>query len=387
MSIKAIEFARTKNILDLNTEEMAGLLAGICYMKDDFNTLVEQAKEQHEARGKKVAESGHHSCYSHEYVTLILSDVPKIVAMMLNSLRFYNTSEKSGRYTVMDKCSEREKVLYDKWRERIAKKTKEYYPFMSDADADKRGKENARKMLSVFTPTVMSYSTSIQQRNYIIDWCDNFNAKSNKVFYTHISNALQELKEAIMPYVYLEGVRDNKDRGFDFIEPTMEPAKPYFGTVYNAVYKASFDEVAQCERHRVLELMIHHDGEVKRDKAEYSVPPILDTEEEREEWLKDITSLANIFPTGQLVLTEEKGTFMGWRKSKCLERDCGQAQLEIMRRNDELHKQFEKHKNNLPERERKLLDQMPKRVRCSYPDFKCTHPCVWGPKVAKERLV
>lgn len=392
--IKAEIFARTETVQNLSSDEIAGVLAGICQMSDDFETLVRQDKATALKRAGFVKTSGHHSCYCHEYVTIILEGVPKIIAMMLNSLKFYNTSEKSGRYTVMDKCSPKEKEIYDKWQKKLTEITKQTYPFLSDAVADKKGKENARKMLSVFTPTVMAYSTSIQQWNYILDWCENYRQDfkyyiTDTPFYSQVAKYLEELADAIKPLVYIEGLRDNKSRKFGFIKPTMKPGKEYFGSVYNAVYKASFDEVAQCERHRVLDVVIHFRGyAVTLEREDFSIPAIIkDDEVLRGEWYRDILSLKSLFPTGMLVLVEERGTFEGWRKSKCLERDCGHAQLEIMQRNAVLHKKFEANRGNLSEEEQKMLDEVKACVRCKYPDFKCTSPCPWGPEIAKNRLI
>lgn len=361
-------------------------MASLCYMKDSYRQLEEQPLDRHKSRGEMVKASGHHSTYCHSYRTIVLSGIPKIICMTLNSLTFYNTSEKSGRYTVMDKVSPIEKELYDKWRSIIKQEVlNKYGDRLSDADADKRGKENARKFTSVFTPSVMAYTTSVQQWNYIVDWCEKYHSPvDNSYFYNEYEKYIKELGKAIKPLVEVKGLHDNKDRGFGaFITTNMETPAEHFGDIYNTSYLASFDEMAQCERHRVSDIVLYIEGPIPNN---FSVPAILSSAQ-KEEWLEDMKKVAHLFPTGMLVLSEEKGTFVGWAKSKCMERDCGQAQYEIMKRNDWLHDRFLENLSNLTHEEQSLLLAMDKRVRCSYPNFKCTSPCPWGSKLAKERLI
>lgn len=392
--IKVLKFAATETEQGFTAEQLAGILGKICQMPEDIEALIRQTKEDHERVGKVVKKSGHHSCYSHEYITLILVGIPKAVAMVLNSLQFYNTSEKSGRYTIMKDCSDVEKAIYNKWVAKLTKVIMEKYPEkdipkMTEEVAKKKAMENARKFLSVFTPTVMAYTTSRQQWNYIIDWCAKFRGtRVDSYFYNKLADSLEEFAEAIKPQVYVEGLRDNKEREFYFFTDTEDVAKEYIGTVYATSYLASFDEVAQCERHRVLNVLAHFDGNPVYNQKLYSVPIILNEYPElKQEWLSDYMKVADLIPQGLLLVVEEKGTFMSWRKSKSLERDCGQAQLEIMLHNKMLRQKFKENRENLTKDEQALLDAMESGVRCRYGDFKCTHPCIWGPDKAANRLI
>ena len=45
----------------------------------------------------------------------LFKNLPKIIAMLLNSLGMYATSEKSARYTIMKPETELEETLYNKW--------------------------------------------------------------------------------------------------------------------------------------------------------------------------------------------------------------------------------------------------------------------------------
>ena len=65
------------------------------------------------------------------------------------------------------------------------------------------------------------------------------------------------------------------------------------------------------------------------DKPQFYVPPIIKGTDLEKEWLKDISSLEDLFPQGMLVKVNERGTIENF-VLKCTERICGAAQLEIM---------------------------------------------------------
>ncbi len=92
----------------------SGHSAGICYMKDDFGAILTEPEEKTLRRFNGTAGSGHHSVSGHVSYNLLISGVPKIIAMILNNEKDYNTSEKSARYTKME-TSGLEKDLYEKW--------------------------------------------------------------------------------------------------------------------------------------------------------------------------------------------------------------------------------------------------------------------------------
>jgi hypothetical protein len=171
MKIKVI--GSTKIGYTLPTEEavrFSGISAGICYLPDTFDSLLAEAKSKTMKRANLNISSGHHSVFGHPVYNLILEGVPKILAMILNNEKMYNTSEKSARYTKME-VSPREQVLYDKWLEIFMQRIKEAYPDFDDKRVKKLAQENARYLISVFTPsTVMEYTVTLGQLNYIINW-------------------------------------------------------------------------------------------------------------------------------------------------------------------------------------------------------------------------
>ena len=204
----------------------SGKNAGICYMGDSYfdSAVSDPAKALPRFIG--TAKNAHHSISDHVRIEVLMEGISKMMAIVLNSLQDYATSEKSGRYTIMTGNSERECELYDKWckiyQDVILKeepdiddawlqsmldkkypdngykvvncKRMEVEPKLCVTDdresfnwfyndlmnnnnrpSRKKAQENARYVLSVFTrSTTMGYSTSLRQWNYIYDWCQKY---------------------------------------------------------------------------------------------------------------------------------------------------------------------------------------------------------------------
>ena len=169
----------------------SGKSAGICYLPDTLETLFSESLEKTLKRANGNIASGHHSVFGHPTYNLTLEGIPKILAMILNNEQMYNTSEKSARYTHMEPSPE-EKELYEKWIEIYYNRIKEVYPNFPDKRIYKLAQENARYLISVFTPaTVMEYTVNFCQLNYIINWAreyiesyknDEFSLKFKEVF-------------------------------------------------------------------------------------------------------------------------------------------------------------------------------------------------------------
>ena len=122
--------ASTKVGYELPKEEavnFSGKSAGICYLPDTLDVLFNEPIEKTEKRAQMNIQSGHHSVFGHATYNLSLEGIPKILAMILNNEKVYNTSEKSARYTVMQ-TSDEEQELYDKWIEIYKKRITEEYP-------------------------------------------------------------------------------------------------------------------------------------------------------------------------------------------------------------------------------------------------------------------
>ncbi len=374
--------ASTKVGYELPKEEavnFSGKSAGICYLPDTLDVLFNEPIEKTEKRASMNIQSGHHSVFGHATYNLSLEGIPKILAMILNNEKVYNTSEKSARYTVMQ-TSDEEQVLYDKWIEIYKKRITEEYPNFDEKRVKKLAQENARYLISVFTPaTVMEYSTNFCQLNYIInfakDYIDNepdtkFSVKLKEVFKEFI---------AALPDLEVEGLNARfKNRKFSFF--ATRERKEEFGENYCTNYKATFAELAQAQRHRTLAYEMSFS-----DTNEFFVPDIIKGTEYEEEWLKDIKSLEDNFPQGLLININERGTIENF-VLKCQERLCGAAQLEIAKQTKEtMNRYLEAVKDD--EALYNYLLPYSKGARCTFPGFKCTAPCIFGPKLAMDRKI
>ena len=374
-------------------KRFAGAEAGICYMsKTYFDSYVSDELKALN-RFTTVASTGHHSVAGHSQVAVLFEGIPKIVAMYLNNLGCYETSEKSGRYTVMTGSSELETEIYEKWCKKLNDKIHEYYgELVDERTRDKLAKENARYHLSIFTPTTMGYTTSIRQWNYIIDWCERFIETETpyNYFFTELKKYILELGKCIKDVLYVEELRDIKNRfGLDMIEfdktSLVEQRENFVkGKLYTYHYKGTFAQYAQAHRHRSLFYKITFDGKAK----EFYIPPIIKGTELEKEWLEDMESLSYIIPTGTLIDIEEIGDVEKFFL-KSMERNCGRAQLEIMIQNLDTA-------NFIYENKDSLIDSVKERIEKYYikgtPKMKgqmlrCKEPCIWNCVGSKERKI
>ena len=380
MKIKII--GSTKVGYELPKEEalnFSGKSAGICYLPDTLETLFSEPEEKTTRRYKMNLDSGHHSVFGHATYNLSLEGIPKIIAMILNNEKIYNTSEKSARYTIMEP-SEKEKALYEKWIEIYKKVISKEYPNIEEKRVQKLSQENARYLISVFTPaTVMEYTVSFQQLNFIISWFEDYIEKEpENSFSKQLKKAMKEFLEAL-PDLKVEKLNPRL-KGKPLSIFASRERKEEFGENYCTTYLASFAELAQAQRHRTLYYEISF-----LDKAKYYVPPIIRGTEHEEEWLKDISSLEEYYPQGMLLKINERGTVENF-VLKCTERLCGAAQLEIMEQTKEtLDKYLEATKDD--EAIHNYLLLYSKGARCTFPGFKCTMPCVFGGKGAMNRKI
>ena len=373
-----------------NLKRFSGAEAGICYMsKPYFDSYVSDPEKAYK-RFNTVAQTGHHSVAGHAQVALLLEGIPKILAMYLNNLNVYETSEKSGRYTVMTGNSEAEMSVYKKWCSKFVEIIKNTYgDKIDDRTVDKLAKENARYLLSVFTPTTMGYTTSIRQFNYIIDWVEKFiNSETpNNYFYNELKKYFSEFISELKPLLYVEELRDTKGRvGLDMIKFEETNTTDFqFGKMYNIGYKGTFAEYAQAQRHRTLFYTMQFDGVSK----EFYIPEILHNDVDlMDEWLEDMKSVAEYIPTGTLVYIEESGSLKNFYL-KSMERNCGRAQLEIMRQNLETSKYFYENIDKFPKDCQDLIEKNSQfgegKMKCQM--LKCKEPCVWGCVDARTRKI
>ncbi|MBE5758053.1 MAG: FAD-dependent thymidylate synthase [Clostridiales bacterium] len=371
-----------------NFDMFSGKAAGICYMPASFEELMAEDTAKTLRRVEQTKNSGHHSVYDHNSISLYLEDVPKFIAMILNNEKQYTTSEKSARYTRM-KLTEKEELIYNKWIEifkgKITKKyAKDYPTFFTDSKIEKLAQENARYLISVFTPTSLMYTTTYRQLNYLISFIDKeLSALAKSDFGVRVHNELRKFVELLkaLPYYDPKLCANEKDRILSIFADEKKKVEEYFGDVYATTYKASFACLAQAQRHRT----IHYTMRVLED--EYYVPPIIaDSPDFVELWITDIKDLGNIYPQATLLEINEMGTLDAFIL-KMKERKCTNAQLEINRvTNDILKKYAYALRMKIHSRAEEIIEYT-KGSRCTFPDYKCPTPCGFALGVDETREI
>jgi len=361
--------------------DFSGKSAGICYMPDTIEELFSEDSEKTAKRAKRTIISGHHSVYDHPTYNLVLEEIPKIIAIILNNEGVYTTSEKSARYTIM-KPSEEEESLYKKWIEIYKKVISGLYPKMEEAKIAKLAQENARYLISVFTPaTTMEYTVSLRQINYICNWFKDYieneeDNEFNKLLKPYLQNFID-----IIPDVIVDGLNsEEKERKISLFDDRKNRLEE-FGECYSTNYDATFAQYAQAHRHRTLRYKMK-----LYDRPKYYVPLCIKDTEYEEEWIKDISSLAKYYPQGMLVKVNERGTAEDFIL-KCKERLCGNAQLEITLQTSEILKKYIKNTENTNTDIYEYLLNYSKGARCTFPGYKCATPCAWGNRDALTRKI
>ena len=295
--------------LDLDSSLMlSGKFAGVCYDQEGYNHLKDESEEKTRRRISLTKDNGHHSVYDHIYMSLNITNIPKILVMVLNNEKEYTTSEKSARYTPIKPgkdsvITEEEHRLYEKWMEIFKRKIKDMYGDIYDDNKIKKlAQENARYLVTVFMPTTMIYTVSLRQINYIVSWLQKYIATcdKNKDFERKLAASMQEFISELERLNVLDNglLTNDKNRSISLFGKNLDSKKDYFGDVYATIYKGSFASLAQAQRHRTLDYKM----ELMEEK-DFFVPPILDDDPDlMQEWLNDIKSVANVYPTGELVM-------------------------------------------------------------------------------------
>jgi len=356
-----------------------GISAGICYMPDDYETITNESVEKTIKRANQTLQSGHHSVFDHCSYSLLLVGIPKILAMVLNNERVYATSEKSARYTRMEP-SPQEKVLYEKWSLILERRIIDQYPNLEGVKAKKLAQENARYMISVFTPTTMQYTVTLRQLNYIINWMKGFIAE------WHENDLFDKLKPYLEEFIaqtrflYVDGLNDSaKHRALSLFDDRPS-RKEHFGETYCTTYLGSFAQLAQAHRHRTIDYKMR-----LLDEPSYYIPLIIEDDPSLVcEWLKDISSVADFYPQGMMVSIRERGTYENFIL-KTQERLCSSAQLEISRQTYTTLLWY-LHETEIADPDVfSILDGYRAGARCGS-RFRCTNPCNWGVR-QQDRLI
>ena len=401
--MKTTILGSTKPGYQLTTDEalqFAGHEAGICYMPDTLEDIFNEPESKTAGRVKMTLENYHHSVFGHPFFNFSFEGIPKILAMILNNEKVYTTSEKSARYTKMQ-TSGREQQLYEKWLAFFYGRINSLYPHISLGEANKLAQENARYLISVFTPaTTMGYTVSLQQINYILGWMkDEIDRPTDDKFFIKLKPVLQEFYDQVYPLVGVKGLRDNKGRKLSLFagRPRQDDE---FGETYCVNTEGSFAYLAQAQRHRTIKYEICDipEPDFNSNPRLFYTPRCLEQEIRVDaEWREDIISLYNAgeYPQGMLLLINERGTVEDF-VMKCKERLRGRAQLETcLVTRDTLELYYEEVSYGMSGVRDYLgkfveydeLNYACARARCDFPNFTCTQPCRFGPERCFTRLV
>lgn len=392
---------------------LGGKMAGICYMPDDYLSEGIQNEEKSLKRAAGNKKSGHYSVFEHGSISFIL-ETNKMMAMILNSLGVYSTSEKSGRYTVMKASSELEQKLYDKWKSIFKHIISGYYNVgsyesgdiveslpkcvdMDEKSIEKLAQENARYMLSIFTPTTMAYTVSYKQALMIPQWLNNladiseskYKTTTDTMFYHQlyldckvlaglISNAIKANSDELV-------LHDHKSQSIRFIQFGELP-KEVISDSYTLRYKASLACVAQLQRHRSIRYRINIDNIINNP---IYVPDIILGTPYEKIWRNDQQLLKDNGIVTQAISVDvaEQGIVEDFYL-KCLERLCSRAQLEIQNNTIESLYKFSENHRNLSDDNTLLITRFLKFndddktyeavPRCCNERYTCKEPCKYG---------
>lgn len=352
-------------------------IAGECYEPDGWAKLKEEPCEKTARRAKQTLNMEHHSVYDHVNIGFEISNMPKILAMLLNNEKQYNTSEKSARYTRVVReegsfITRREEQLYNKWMNIFKMKIKDSYgDIYNDTKIEKLAQENSRYLVTVFMPTQMIHTIPMGQLNKIVAFMQKLLNQKNLTSLQY--DLLPYLKDFIECFDELHVLDDRlqtnrKNRSFSLFQEREHDES--FGDVYSVNYLGSYAELAQAQRHRTL------DYEMKELKEkQFFVPPIIQDDAMLIlEWLEDIRSVEDVHPQGELVAINERGTYENFiLKSK--ERLCSAAQLEIMNQTSETLKKYQTAliKQNHPLAHN--IEKYSYGTRCTFQDYECTNSC------------
>ena len=388
MDIKVIGSTQVGYQLPVEDAKLfSGKSAGICYMREDFDAILVEPEETTLKRFNSTAGSGHHSVSGHVSYNLLLSGVPKIIAMILNNEKDYNTSEKSARYTKME-TSGLEEELYLKWIDKFKAIIQEKYPQLEEAKVKKLALENARYFISVFTPsTTMEYTVDFRQGNYLIGFLESPNLASRMPadFYEKLKPWLDETANALRSVFNCEEIRDNKGRELSLF--ATRSRHEFFGEVYSTNYLGSFAQLAQAQRHRSLDYEITIPSDKKR--FAFFVPMIIrDNDEARDEYLQDMMKLVENYPQGMLIEINERGTPENFIL-KCNERLCGAAQWEICMQTKKTLEKYasEVHDRYLNHSVYEMLAKYLDKTKCQFGYYTCDRPCPLGRAQAFTREI
>ena len=386
---------------------IAGKAAGICYAPDNYLDEGIQNEEAALKRSKGTAKSGHYSTYEHGYVSFLI-ETNKMMAMILNSLGFYATSEKSARYTKMVPQSDIELEMYEKWTTKIENLIREHEPDRPETEVHKLAIENARYMISVFTPTIMEYTIPYNRAVLLCQWLwsgDLINERLDQTVSSFTKRVIEESIELADSIAQQIGItrddvllEDHKDVGlsrtFVYVNEWDDFERTAFiGDNYIVQYEGSLAQLAQAQRHRTIDYTMLLLLDNNDHPEHFYVPNIVNLCNLTEEWLSDIKKVveAGTIPQGTMVLIIERGRIEDFIL-KAKERLCSRAQFEICMQTMFTLEKLYYNEEYISSYNKKLISKFVNeengvvRPRCKCDGYTCKEPCRYGVR-GLERII
>lgn len=357
--------------------DYSGKAAGECYETEGWDKLSIENPEKTQKRVNSNLFDGHQSPYEHPVVGMNMINIPKILAIVLNSERQNATSERSFRFTKVSEerdlnITDRERNLYNKWMKIFEIKIQSLYGNVFDETRVKRlCQENSRYLMTVFLQTQMIHTVPWIQLNKIVSYMNDYINKQNKTeFEERLSLTFVEFIEELDSLNVLDerAMRNIKHRKLGlFANREVETS---YGDSYSVNYKGSFVLLADHVRHRRVEY-----GMLFPKEKNYYIPEILKDEPALvEEWLSDMASVDNLIPQGQIISINDCGTYNTFI-DRLKDRVCSDVQLEIQNINitmlNEMYAALVARGSDLTDDLKKYMNG----AKCTFGDYDCPRRC------------
>ena len=398
-----------------------GVKAAVCFR--DGEVTPEQIRDLESddtliKRALKTIISDHTSPSEQVSISLEITEIPKIMCMILNNEHQYSADERSLRYTLVKKSdyiSDREVELYNKWLDIfIDILNREYLDFFkkfnqgsNEEETTKKtniaikkiAQENARYMISVFMPTTITYTVPLAQINkicmYMQKVIDNPETEFENLLVPYMNDFIAHLKDldvlitehdahTMCPSLNIPDTgellyKNNKNISLSLFADYnnfsgINQANQY-GVCVSYNMDATFASLAQFNRHRTMNFEMKIPS---LDDPHFYVPKLLNNNPElQNEWLGDIASVSNVYPQGMLVKTNMNGPLKHLVNYVGKERACDRAFLETedLFTNQMLPDIYEGLVKSGNQELAMTLKRYTGKLRCMYPDYKCPAPC------------
>lgn len=397
----------------------SGIKAAWCYKKGTATPeIIREMSEEDLIRiGINTWVDDHGTPDEHYQVSVEITNIPKLLCMILNSEHQYTADERSLRYTkVLENpaISPLEIELYNKWYQIFVNIFETQYgewfyqinqkdEKKAKADMRKKAQENARYFISVFTPTSIAYTAPWYQWQkiaaFLQDLISNPNTPLKKAMVPYAQDMITQLidlrvvvetKEAASLYPDLEKIleekkdhrellyRNNKETKFYLFadnNPFSGIDKPNsFESSINYNSRLSIAGFADVLRHRTSYLSMK-----EPTLFSFITPPFIRGTIYEKGYMTDMQRVNGIYPQGQIIDFNVDSSIYRIVQFMGKERACERPQQEV--ENWFVNEFVSDIVNALKDKPayRKEYELLKKgylnRCRCAYPDYHCPNPC------------